>query len=1141
MKRILSLFLIIAMLLTTSACAGRKEPEPTEEPEPTPTTALGQVAAAAGLPEVEHVVSNMVLDEADEAELGELPEVGDSVCGFTVKAIQPYPEAGAKCILFEHEKTGAEFMYVANNDINRVFDLTFFTRAIDDTGVAHVFEHATLDGSKKYPSDDLFFNLMYQTYNTYLNASTGQLYTTYPMASLSEAQLLKYADFYTDSCFNPMLMEDQTIFDEEAWRYRLDSLDSNLIIEGTVYSEMRSAMDISTQAHYDWMRSCFPGATVGNNSGGDPAHIPELTWEEVKEYHEQFYHPSNCIAYLYGKFENYSAFLRLLDEAFAPYEKKEFVFEESEYTPLTKSVEASFPYPVTSDYDTTGSSVIYYSFLCPGLKEYTLDELVLDTLTNHLMSESSPLMKRLKQEFPAGYFGTYIEPSGPDDMIVFYGMYLNRNDAERFRTLVNEALEEVVADGFQQSLIEGLTASLSIAAKLSRESSSSGIELVVGELIPSYAATGNPFYSLNYNAALQLMDDWNQAGLYQQAITDWLLCDDSLTVLTTTYAEPGLREQLDATEASRLAAVKASMSEEDLLRIINSYNSEATGWEKLQNRLSAAGFTPENFESAYNKVIAAANDPSLAVLVEEYGDLENVLKNEKISASMFKQILEELTGPNPTGAAAVLLEDSDELLEEMKVSQEFTRDTAAMVAELQAANVRSLPEEIHTYEVKDEYDDEGIRHLTAEAEVEGIGETLLMLDMASLPQEDLHWFALMYPMLGQLDTSSHTQEELSHLVSRYMFAWNVNYALPVTYQSKDFHPYLNAGFIALDEDMETAYNLAYEILFETQFTDKAKVSDLIERALSSARSGVSYGAYGLMLTRHLGATEPSSAYSSYLSGLDYYAFLNEVSQLMAENPEEVLSKLQEVQNLLHNRYNAITVFAGDSALFEKAASLTDSFLKKLDNTPTQPVSYTFYAPAQREAIIIDSTVQYNAQIASYEDMGLEGYTADLDAVSSIILDAYLIPMLREKYGVYTPMHQYSENGGCYLLTYSDPNITETFDVYSGLDDFLANYEIDQDTLDGYILSSYSYFASPDGELSGAISAVYRRICNVPDTHRIDQMKELKSLTPEKLREYASAYSKMNENGRIFTVGSAAAINEHRDLYDLVLDPLKDFG
>ena len=138
------------------------------------------------------------------------------------------------------------------------------------------------------------------------------------------------------------------------------------------------------------------------------------------------------------------------------------------------------------------------------------------------------------------------------------------------------------------------------------------------------------------------------------------------------------------------------------------------------------------------------------------------------------------------------------------------------------------------------------------------------------------------------------------------------------------------------------------------------------------------------------------------------------------------------------------------------------------------------------------------------------------------------------------MHEFTEYGG-YLLSYSDPNISETFAVYDKLADYLKNTEVDQDTLDGYIQSSYSYLARTDGELFGAISAVNRRVCGIPDELRVERMKALKALTPEKVREYAEAYQKLSDGGDIFTIGGSAAIHEHEDLYDLILDPLKDFS
>ena len=968
-----------------------------------------------------------------------LPAVGELVEGFVVRETRDFPLVGGTAILFEHERTGARLMYIANNDTNRVFDLTFFTRAIDNTGLPHVFEHATLNGSEKYPSTALFFNLSFQTYNTFMNAMTYPLMTTYPVASLSEEQLLKYADFYTDSCLHPSILEDESIYREEAWRYRMASMEDELTIEGTVYSEMLGAMDLDNVAYLNMLRAAFPGSTIGNESGGDPAYIPDMTWEALKEYHETFYHPSNCIAYLYGDFEDYTAFLKLLDEAFAPYEKREFSFEDPAYTPISEPVEQCLAFPVEAGAATEDRSTVYYAFICPGLKDDAEEELVLNTLTDLLIADASPLMQSLKKALPSGSFASYIETEGPEDAILFVAQNVDPEDAETFRDTVNAVLADVAEKGFAQDLVDGVMASLSLSIKLTSESSDVGVNLIPS-LAYDYSSGGDPFGYMDYVDALASMDDWNQQGLYAKAVSGWLL-ESRTAALVTTYPEPGLREELDEAEAARLAELKASLSEEELQTIIEATNAE---------------------------------------------------KEEK--------------------------------------------DASAYVAQLQAVTVESLPEEQREYTVTDELGGDGVRRLTAEAGVDGVGQTLLLLDASGLPQEDIHWFALYVALLGELDTAEHSREELATLTTRYLYNGEIRLSLIDRYGTDEYRPCLRASWIAEDEDLAAGYDLVYEILFDTKFDDYETVSGLIGQNKASLKSGITSSPYSALLYRAIGASKPLYAYYNYFSFLDFYGFLEQVGQLMESDPAAVQTKLEEIQRFFHNRTNAVSAYAGSASGIETNAPLADAFLARLDNVPVEPVNYEFEKPAQVEALIVDSSVQYNCVVGDYASMGLDAYSADLDAVANLVTDLYLFPQLREQYGVYTPLHGFLTDCGGYFISYRDPNILETFAVYDALPDYLAGQELDQETLDGYILSSYSVYAKPEGELSGAISALLAKLTEEPADLKLRYMRELKALTPESFAAYAEAYAALMENGLRSTAGGAAAINANAELYDAVFNP-----
>ena len=978
----------------------------------------------------------VLAEPAPALEDAALPRTGDTVYGFTVADVRDFPLVDATAVLFEHQKTGAKLMYLANADTNRVFDLTFLTRPTDDTGLPHVFEHSTLDGSKKYPSKTLFFNLSYQTYNTYMNASTYSIMTTYPIASLSEEQLLKYADYYTDSCFNPTIMEDESIFREEAWRYRMASMDDPLTIEGTVYSEMLGATTLVRRAGMNTYQYAFPGSVVGLDQGGNPDAIPEMTWESLRNYHNLFYHPSNCIAFLYGEFEDYTAFLKLLDEAFAPYEKAEFTFTDSGYTAITEPVSVSVGFPVEAGSATDHQSVIEYAIVCPGLRGSVQEELVMNTLTDLLTADSSALMQALRRALPNGQYSCYIDTTAPDDAIIFNAENMNPEDSELFKSTIDAALAEIAANGFAEDAVDAVMATTALTIRMTSENSDIGVS-VIPQLAYYYATTGDPYNYLDYVDALLQLKNWNEQGLYQAGVQKWLV-GNPRTALVTTYPVPGQKEINDAALAERLAQVKASMSEEELQAIIAQTNAAE----------------PED-------------------------------------------------------------------------------DASAMVAELTAVTVASLPEEIRLYDVTDEVGADSVRRISAPAGVDGISRVAMFLDASGLAQEDIHWFKLFTQLIGELNTADHTKEELDVLADRYLNSRELRISL---LGNKDgFTPWLRMGWTGNDEDMARGFDLMYELVFGTDFSD-ARLAEMISAAKSALRSSINSGAYNILLYRALAVTNPLDRYYNYANFLDYYAFLEQAEAAVLTAPEEVTARLQSIQTALKNRYHSTVALTGSEEGIAANSALADAFLEKLDSREITPVSYDLPVPARREGLIVDSQVQYNGIIADYETLGLDGFNAGLDAVTALVSDVYLIPQLRDQYGVYAPWTGALSDDGFYLLTYRDPNVRETFAVYDSLADQMAQREVSQETLDGYILSSYSNYSKSSGELTGAMDALVNILNGDPQEKTIEYMKQLKAVTPQAVAEAAELYRKLCAEGVRSTAGGAAVINANADLYDAILNP-----
>ena len=971
-----------------------------------------------------------VLAESADAPSTEMA-VGAVIDGFEVVESGEFALLNAKTTVLRHQKTGATVLFLINEDTNRAFDISFVTPLDNDKGIPHVFEHATLGGSKKYPSSSLFFNLIYQTYNTYMNAATYQVMTTYPVASLSEAQLLKYADFYLDSCFNPMIYEDESLFRSEAWRYSLESADAPLTISGTVYSEMQGAASLESSASYNAMKAAFPGSHMGFNQGGEPTEIPSMTWQEVKDYHTAYYHPSNSLTTIYGAIEDPEAFLKLLDEVFSPYDAKEFDFSTPNYTPVTEPVEQVCQYPVYEGTDTDNAAVTYITFICENATEDELN--VLDLLTTLLSDSSSALVSNLVDVLPNVDISAYLETNGPEPAVVFVASGMNEDDVTLLRDCIYTSVREFAADGVSQDILDAIASSLTMETALMSEQSDLGVSMAQN-IAYRWATSGDVHAYEKMIANMDNFEQYQTEGKYAEVAKKYLTEDNQRVITVTTVPAPGMQEELDADLAAKLAETKAAMTAEEIDQIV-------------------------------------ADTAALA-----NGNMD---------------------------------------------------DASEYVAQIQAVTVDNLPEEIRMYDYTDVTDDNGIRRIDVTADVDGIGQTYILLDASAIPQEDILWLNLYLNLIGALDTTEHAASDVYALQSRYLYDGVVKLAvLNDADSAQGFHPYIRASWKATDADMAASYDLLDEILFESEFTDTALIASNIALFRQSLKQSFEQEIYMTQLYRAMSQSDAGFNFYEYATGIDYYHFLSDAQALLESDPDAFAAKMKSIQALLHNGTNAVFGFAGNPASIENNRAAADSFLASLPMTEVVPQTYDLPVPASTEGIVINSTVNFNMVYATFEQMGVEGgYSGAMDAMCSLVSDGLLYPLLRDQYGAYGVFHGVDE-AGMYIISYRDPNVAQTFAVYNYVPMLLQQLQmsLDQETLDGYILSSYSYYAQSSGELSGALSVIGDVVNGDDPFRRLQWMHELKQLKVEDIAAFAPMYQALLDNGCMSTAGSQSALN-----------------
>ncbi len=204
---------------------------------------------------------------------------------------------------YVHCKTGAQHFHFSSEDTNNAFMVAFPTFPTDSSGVAHILEHTALCGSRRYPVRDPFFMMLRRSLNTFMNAYTSGDNTAYPFATQNRKDFSNLLAVYLDAVFFPIL--DPRDFAQEGWRLDFVSPDSEseLIFKGVVYNEMKGAMSAPSMQLWQQMQSAiFPNTVYHYNSGGAPESIPDLSLQQLREFHDKHYHPSHAIFMTYGNF-----------------------------------------------------------------------------------------------------------------------------------------------------------------------------------------------------------------------------------------------------------------------------------------------------------------------------------------------------------------------------------------------------------------------------------------------------------------------------------------------------------------------------------------------------------------------------------------------------------------------------------------------------------------------------------------------------------------------------------------------------------------------------------------------------------------------------------------------------------------------
>ncbi|MGN1166102.1 MAG: insulinase family protein [Lachnospiraceae bacterium] len=946
----------------------------------------------------------------------------------------------AEGILLRHKKSGARIAVLSNDDDNKVFSIAFKTLPEDETGVPHIIEHTTLCGSDKFPVKDPFVELVKGSLNTFLNAMTYPDKTVYPVASYNDKDFKNLMDVYMDAVFHPNITKYKEIFMQEGWHYELEDTDAPITINGVVYNEMKGAYSSPEEVlQTQIFKSLFPDNTYSKDSGGNPSHIPELTYEYYLEFYHKYYHPANSYIYLYGDLDVAERLEWMDREYLSHYDYMQVDSNLNKQTPFETTKEVRATYSIASDDSTENQTYLSYNRVIGDSLDKELYQ-AMDVLDYALVSAPGAPVKQalidagIGEDVYGSYDGGVCQP-----VFSIVAKNANESDQEQFVEIIESTLSDIVKNGINK---EALLAGINSAEFRFREADfgqfPKGLFYGLWCMDSWLFDEKKPFLHVECLDTLTFLKKQIDSGYFEKIIEKYLLNNTHGSTVVV-VPQPGKNLEEEKLLEKRLEEYKKSLSKEEL-----------------------------------------------EALVEQTKHL--------------KQYQEE---PSP----------EEELLKIPMLSRDDLKKEA-------------LPF------INEEDEIDGVKVVKHDIFSNGIDYMTILFDAEDVAQENIGYLGLLGSVLGYVDTESYSYADLTNAINIYTGGISSTANLYPNMNRQKLGVKYEFRIKVLEEGLDKALELFEEILHTSKLSDVKRLTEIVSQTKARLQVGLSSSGHIISSMRSLSKVSKYGYYQDAFRGIAYYRSICGIEKLLKENPSAVTSKLEAICAQIFAKNRMLLSFTAEEKAYQKAKPILAAHFERIKDVSTISAPTEIVFDKKNEAFTDSSAICYVARTGNFAEKGYE-YHGALRILKMIMSYDYLWINIRVKGGAYGCMSSFMRNGDTYFVSYRDPNLKKTNEVYDGITEYLKNFNPDERDMTKYIIGTFGAMDTPMNPEAKGNRSLAAYIGEIPFESIQKERNQVLFATVEDIRGLADMMESVLEEENLCVIGNETMIHDAKDMFDCV--------
>lgn len=423
-----------------------------------------------------------------------------------------------------------------------------------------------------------------------------------------------------------------------------------------------------------------------------------------------------------------------------------------------------------------------------------------------------------------------------------------------------------------------------------------------------------------------------------------------------------------------------------------------------------------------------------------------------------------------------------------------------------------------------------VRH---DIESNGIDYISFLFDAGDFAQSELGYLGFFTNALGLVSTEKYSYTDLANATNIYTGGISTGTAShPDIKDRNNFVFKFEVKLKVLEKNLDKALELMEQMLLSSDFTDTKRLGELVAQIKARLQANLSSSGHLVAAMRSMSSFSRYALYQDELKGIAFYRSICRIEKELSESPKNVSDKLAAIAKKLFARNRMLISFTGNNEAYGNAKPSLKKVIAGFNKMSAVGNQAEVHFNTAKEAFIDASQIQYVAKTGDFICEGYE-YTGALRLLRIILSYDYLWINVRVKGGAYGCMNTFLRSGESYFVSYRDPNLSDTLDVYDRIPEYIKNFSPDERDMTKYIIGTFSALdtpMNPEAKGSRSLSAYLEGI-----TYEQIQKErnEILNAQPEDIRRLADLVEAVLKKDSICVIGNENMIKESAGLFENV--------